>query len=391
MTVNSVLPLVGICIAATNTADATGVSPPFGGNIKRIFKGQNERALSGSEDMSFDDDFWAYDSGSMDVTWDDYSMEPKTCMIYKNKHVIAFDLFGKGHNQCRKKKEGTYLMDVGQFAKAYVGQKQVDYSLVGDEYDLPDALDYKECTAVEYNDIYYYAKLGCSSAGGLKVLTYTDEYCTVEVGTNIGLYNDIKISFNICQTCVSWPAESSDDDANAGDDDEEEDDEIELDDNFENYHMYDSKLCGAAAQYQQSCGWGCKKELKKGLSSSDSSSKRAWGGFEKFCLFFWSVTAIALIWVVLKQRRMMSREDAIVEEAAMNGVGLKKRHVFPLALGTIFFVLFAMFMVWKKLTWLLLIGSNVGLFAHFVFLRRKAKKSGAGGDGYVKDAGLEIS
>lgn len=108
-------------------------------------------------------------------------------------------------------------------------------------------------------------------------------------------------------------------------------------------------------------------------------------------MFDISTTAVALVWVVLKQRRMMSREDAIVEEAAMNGAGLKKRHVFPIALGIIFLALLAMFMVWKKLTWLLLIGTNVGLFAHFVFLRRKAKKAGAGGEGYVKDAGLEIS
>jgi hypothetical protein len=48
----------------------------------------------------------------------------------------------------------------------------------------------------------------------------------------------------------------------------------------------------------------------------------------------------------------MTREDAIVEEAAMNGVGLKKRHVFPLALGIIFFILLAMFMVWKRMTWM---------------------------------------
>ena len=100
--------------------------------------------------------------------------------------------------------------------------------------------------------------------------------------------------------------------------------------------------------------------------------------------------AIALVWIVLKQRRMMSREDAIVEEATMNGVGIKKRHVFPIALGIIVFILLSMAMVWKKLTWLLLIGTNIGLFAHFVFLRRKAKK-GSGGDGYIKDAGLEIS
>ncbi len=88
---------------------------------------------------------------------------------------------------------------------------------------------------------------------------------------------------------------------------------------------------------------------------------------------------------------MMTREDAIVEEAAMNGVGIKKRHVFPIALGLFFLILLGMFMAWKKFTWLLLIGVNVGLFAQFVFLRRKAKKANAGEGGYVKDAGLQIS
>ena len=42
---------------------------------------QNERELSGSGDMSFDDDYWAWDDGSMDVYWDDYSIDPKKCMI----------------------------------------------------------------------------------------------------------------------------------------------------------------------------------------------------------------------------------------------------------------------------------------------------------------------
>ena len=89
---------------------------------------------------------------------------------------------------------------------------------------------------------------------------------------------------------------------------------------------------------------------------------------------------------------MMTREDAIMEEAAMNGVGIKKRHVFPIALGVLFFILIGMFMSWKKMTWILLIGTNVGLFAQFVYLRRKAKKAYAGGDsGYIKDAGLQIS
>ena len=53
--------------------------------------------------------------------------------------------------------------------------------------------------------------------------------------------------------------------------------------------MYDSKICGAAAQYKESCGWGCKKEAKKGVSANGNyNMKSSWGGFEKFCLFFWS-------------------------------------------------------------------------------------------------------
>ena len=52
--------------------------------------------------------------------------------------------------------------------------------------------------------------------------------------------------------------------------------------------MYDSKLCGAAAQYKQDCGWGCKKMAKVQSSGNYNNMKKQWGGFEKFCLFFWS-------------------------------------------------------------------------------------------------------
>eukprot|EP00956_Cyclotella_meneghiniana_P042350 scaffold248426_cov79-Cyclotella_meneghiniana.AAC.3 len=185
-------------------------------------------------------------------------------------------------------------MEVGQFARAYVAQKSVDYELAGKDYGDIDGLDYVDCTGVYYNDVQYYAKLGCATTGGLRISTYSDEYCTHEINTNLGIYNDIKAT-------------------------------------------------------------------------------------------------IGLTWIVLKQRRHMSREDAIVEEAAMQGVGLKKRHVFPIALGIIILTILSMFMVWKKLSWLLLIGANLGLFAHFMYLRRKAKRASAGSSGYMKDGGLEIS
>ena len=63
-------------------------------------------------------------------------------------------MYGAGTKQCAKKREGTYIMDVGQFALAYVAQKQIDYKLAGNDYGGADALDYVQCTAVEYNDNY---------------------------------------------------------------------------------------------------------------------------------------------------------------------------------------------------------------------------------------------
>lgn len=71
------------------------------------------------------------------------------------EHVIAYELYGKGHQQCTKKSDGTYLMPVGQFAKAYQAQMQIDYNLKGADYEAPDALAYTDCTQFAYNDDTY--------------------------------------------------------------------------------------------------------------------------------------------------------------------------------------------------------------------------------------------
>lgn len=44
-------------------------------------------------------------------------------------------------------------MEVGQFARAYVAQKSVDYELAGKDYGDIDGLDYVDCTGVYYNDV----------------------------------------------------------------------------------------------------------------------------------------------------------------------------------------------------------------------------------------------
>ena len=44
-------------------------------------------------------------------------------------------------------------MDVGDFSKAYVAQQYTNYYLMGNDYDVPEAIAYAECTAVYYNDV----------------------------------------------------------------------------------------------------------------------------------------------------------------------------------------------------------------------------------------------
>mmetsp|Transcript_20588 Transcript_20588/g.35089 ORF Transcript_20588/g.35089 Transcript_20588/m.35089 type:complete len:395 (+) Transcript_20588:145-1329(+) len=361
-----------------------------------------ERQLSGSGDYAvdmadMDDDASAgvrtaryswYTNKDKSIDWSGYNIMPKKCFMYKGEYKIAYEMFKNNNNGCSKHSHGIFLSDVGPFAEAYALQNQYVslYTYGENKYGNPESLDYTMCTAFEEaNDdgTFTYVKLGCSDAGGLKLHTYSDSSCTVEITNNLGIYNDVKMTFGKCLSCTSNP--SADDDvtmatfAEAG-----------YTDDFSNY---DAKLCATVhsnSDTSESCGWGCKRSVKKGSEATHSTST-GWNALEKFFLFFWSFAGIGLVWVVLKQRRMMSREDAIVEEAAMNGVGIKKRHVFPIALAVVFLTLLGMFMVWKKLTWLLLIGANVALFAQFVFLRRKAKKANAGGDGYVKDAGLQIS
>jgi hypothetical protein len=122
-------------------------------------------------------------------------------IIYNNSKgewVIAYELFKHGHTNCQKHSMGYYLSDVGTFVQGYVLQNQYEsyYNYGKNKYGNPDSLDYANCKAFEEaNDdgSYTYVKLGCSSAGGLKLLTYSDSSCTTEVSANLGIYNDAKV------------------------------------------------------------------------------------------------------------------------------------------------------------------------------------------------------
>ncbi len=135
---------------------------------------------------------------------------------YSNgEYKIAYEMFKNKNNGCKKHSQGIYLAEVGAFAEAYALQSQYEslYTYGENQYGNPDSLDYTSCTAFEEaNDdgSFTYVKLGCSDAGGLKLFTYSDNSCTVEITNNIGVYNDMKVRvfvlsllINVCSVSVS--------------------------------------------------------------------------------------------------------------------------------------------------------------------------------------------
>lgn len=121
----------------------------------------------------------------------------------KGEYKIAYEMFKNNNNGCQKHSTGVYLSDVGAFAEAYALQSQYAsvYTYGDNQYGNPDSLDYASCKAFENaNDdgSYTYVKLGCSDAGGLKLRTYSDSSCTVEITNNLGVYNDMKVRGGLC-------------------------------------------------------------------------------------------------------------------------------------------------------------------------------------------------
>jgi hypothetical protein len=118
------------------------------------------------------------------------------------KYVIAYELFKGSNNNCQKHSQGIFLADVGLFTQAYTVQNQYDsyYQYGKNKYGNPDAMDYTFCRAYNGDDdggSSTYVKLGCSSTGGLKLITYSDSSCTTETTNNLGLYNDAKVCSRI--------------------------------------------------------------------------------------------------------------------------------------------------------------------------------------------------
>lgn len=87
---------------------------------------------------------------------------------------------------------------------------------------------------------------------------------------------------------------------------------------------------------------------------------------------------IIMLALIMRKRKAMAPKEALIEEAALNSVGMQQTHVLGIV-GVLFFVtvLFGLAGV-KSITWFLLLTTNLVFFA---YLMKLTVTSGIGPDG----------
>lgn len=338
------------------------------------------RAEDDSGDGDDDDGWFNFDD---DTLWSDYAIKTQKCINFNNQDVIVFSMFEGGHNSCARSSVGTYYATVSDYVKAYTRQREDDAEYGDDDYEVPDEIDYLQCTAVDQDDDggggqAVYIKLGCNDGTGkaIAMKAYSDEDCSQPLSSNYNMNNlgidisDLKVTFEKCNDCVSWPDQNNDDDAEDGDG-------ADVDDNFWNTHGYESSLCSAMWNYKTKCNRKCQKLAR---TSSSSEPRQGFSPGGKFFLFVFSVLGVFLLLAVHSQRKRMATEDAVMEESVVKKAGLEMKHVVFGIIGIVLFIVIFMLLHKRFLTWVMLIIVDFLLFAYWAYLRfRKEGKVEVGG------------
>lgn len=323
--------------------------------------GEGEGSGSGSGDDPWneyggDDNFYSFtEYGDAAMHWSDYSIIPEACINRGGSDIIVYSLYSYGNNECARKSMGKFYVTVAQYVKAYAKKLEKAAELEGEDYDEPAALDYLECTGYGDDDqaMGYYTKLGCKNGAwkALAINAYKDQYCSEpidEYNFQVDL-TDVKLNYQICQSCSNWDIPQND----------------EYDDQLSEESEYFSPLCSAVWNYREVCDGSCQRQMKL---TTGAIKERSYSATNKFMLFFLSSVGIISMAAVLVVRRKMSRTDALLEQAAVEKVGLKKDHLPKIFLGTILFLTLLMLLKVKGLTFLLLIVIDVTLIAYWARL-----------------------
>lgn len=251
-----------------------------------------------------------------------------------------------------------------------------EYEAKGAEYEVDDEVfEYLECQQYYYNNNMYYMKIGCRSTGkGFQVHAYTDMYCTQKASVNYNMGVDIsslRVNFDSCKSCVATTSSYNSNNYN---------------NNYQNANYYNngamnyhkSMLCSTANYYKETCNGSCRRAAKKNSSSSSSSySGDGFSAVGKFFLWVLSISAVFFLLAGLAQRKKMSKQDALIEEAAIKSSGVDKKLVPRIFIAFIIFIVILILFKKKVLTWFFLVAINIALLGYWMHLKNKAEKNAA--------------
>lgn len=336
-----------------------------------------------------DDDYSGFFNYQDAYDWSDYAIYPQSCISDSDGDFVVFDVYGSGHNDCKKKSVGTYKSPVQYFVKAYVKQKMQEAEQMGGDYDVDEeALNYLICQQFQYNNNYFFVQIGCrdNTGKGFQIHSYSDQYCTQKLENqnyNLGIdTSSLMVGFEYCKSCVYTSQYGNQNNNNA---------------NGNNYYggnnyyngnqqayKHESPLCGAAWNYKETCNRKCKKAAKNGSSSKRGSggSTEAFTSGGKVLLWLMSFTAFFFLLAGLAQRKKLSKSDAVLEDAAVKSAGIDKKFIPRIIICYALFIIFLILFKRKILTWFFLTVGNIGLLWYYCHLqgRNNEKKQSEGGD-----------
>lgn len=309
-----------------------------------------------------DDDYIKY--------WAEYAILPKRCIVYNDVDVIVYSMYAHGYKQCTDEPMGHYITPVSYFVSSYLDQEESDAAdQEMDDFVLPDAAQYTECTGIVIENQQYYMQLGCSdeSSQALAVNIYSDNTC--ETRSVVDGYDDanidlsgLEIPFKKCKLCVVWIDKADD----------------EIDDMFyENRRRY-APLCSQVWGYKDECDRKCQRiGLERG-------KKEGWNTSDKVLLGVLSLFGAGMLFAILRKRQKMSNKDTLLEQAAMSAAGLQQMHVVGIfALALVIITIFASLRM-KQITWGMMLLLNLTLFS---YLMKLTVDSGVEGDGILNADG----
>jgi hypothetical protein len=224
----------------------------------------------------------------------------------------------------------------------------------------------------------YYMKVGCRNTGkGFQVHAYTDMYCTQKATMNYNMGVDIsslRVSFETCKSCVASSGYNQYNNQYNNNQNQ-----------YDNYYssgvtnQHDSMLCSSADHYKETCNRACRRAARKSSSSSSRSalSGEGFSAVGKFFLWVLSLSAVFFLLAALAQRKKMSKQDAMIEDAAIKSSGVDKKYIPRIFIGFILFIIILILLKKKALTWFFLVAINIALLGYWMHLKKKAEQNAA--------------